>query len=73
MQQTLNQLQQTNSPSMALTGPIKRGDNRTIKKHLDAILSSKHRDLYTALGIATLDLAQLSSEKKYAILDILLR
>ena len=34
MQSTLNNIQQTDSSQEALTGPIKRGDIETIKKHL---------------------------------------
>ncbi len=58
--QTLNNVKQYGAAS-ALTGPIKRGDIRTIQKHLEALSGKKNRHiltLYAALGRETLLLAK---------------
>lgn len=62
---TLQNINQS-SPSKALTGPIARGDEKTIEKHLQAIsqLGDKQAnlaELYTALGKQTIKLAQIKS------------
>jgi predicted short-subunit dehydrogenase-like oxidoreductase (DUF2520 family) len=44
-------------PAEALTGPVARGDDTTIRRHLDA-LTSDDAALYRALGRAALELAQ---------------
>jgi predicted short-subunit dehydrogenase-like oxidoreductase (DUF2520 family) len=44
-------------PAAALTGPVARGDDTTIRRHLDA-LTSDDAALYRALGRAALELAQ---------------
>ena len=45
----------------ALTGPIKRGDVNTVKKHLDILEQEKElRDLYCLLGERTIKLAESS-------------
>lgn len=41
----------------ALTGPIVRGDIVTVKSHLDN-LEALNKDIYTKLGLATLDIAK---------------
>lgn len=50
------------SPAAALTGPIARGDHRTVLRHLEALASSKRLEhltpLYAALGVETAALAQ---------------
>jgi len=60
IRQTLNNYLDTNAAS-ALTGPIARGDSKTIASHLDALGQENHGDLwkqvYTALGKATLPIA----------------
>ena len=47
-------------PAQALTGPIQRGDTRTVMAHLEAIdrLDPESAGLYRALGLYTLKLAQ---------------
>ncbi|MEQ3696930.1 MAG: Rossmann-like and DUF2520 domain-containing protein [Pseudomonadales bacterium] len=57
MRNTLENLQQ-NSPSDALTGPVKRGDIATVEKHLSAL--SQHpelRDAYASLSTIITELA----------------
>jgi predicted short-subunit dehydrogenase-like oxidoreductase (DUF2520 family) len=44
-------------PVAALTGPIRRGDVRTVEAHLSA-LASNDRELYRLLGLAALQLAR---------------
>ena len=46
-------------PVAALTGPIRRGDARTVEAHL-AVLSEEDRDLYRRLGREALRLARLA-------------
>ena len=44
-------------PAMALTGPIRRGDEATVRRHL-AVLPAGERRLYRELGLVTLELAR---------------
>lgn len=72
MKGSLANLEKTKSPVKSLTGPIKRGDVETVKKHIDS-LSDDKRDLYAALGKATLPLSGHDAIKKkelYNTLDI---
>ncbi len=47
-------------PELALTGPIARGDLRTVRKHLDALaaLPAEMQDVYRVLGRRTATLAE---------------
>lgn len=47
-------------PEAALTGPIVRGDQVTVEKHMHALASSsdEQRRLYAALGLKTVELAK---------------
>jgi predicted short-subunit dehydrogenase-like oxidoreductase (DUF2520 family) len=59
IKQTLNNVKQYGAAS-ALTGPIKRGDIRTVEQHISALAGKKNRDtlaLYASLGRETLKLA----------------
>ena len=50
-------------PGRALTGPIARGDVRTIRGHLEALKSHENRSaesVYRMLGLETVDLAEQS-------------
>lgn len=67
MRGTLLNLEQTQSPAHALTGPIQRGDLATIRNHLTAFEDPHQKDLYTALGKATL---ALTSHDKKTILAL---
>jgi len=53
---TLENLER-HDPSAALTGPVARGDERTVRRHL-AALTSDDAALYRGLGRAALELAQ---------------
>lgn len=53
---TAANLQKAVQPSLALTGPIARGDISTVQKHL-AALPCNIRPLYCSLGLATTSLA----------------
>jgi len=44
-------------PASALTGPIRRGDEATVRRHL-AALAPAERQLYRDLGLVTLELAR---------------
>ena len=44
-------------PESALTGPIRRGDEATVRRHLTALVPG-NRALYRALGLVALSLAR---------------
>ncbi|MCB1454676.1 MAG: DUF2520 domain-containing protein [Rhizobiaceae bacterium] len=71
MQGTLKNLEFTLSPEDSLTGPIKRGDKETVKKHLRAISDKRLSTLYRSLGLATLNVANLPNEKAKEIESLL--
>ena len=50
----------TSGPEQALTGPIRRGDSGTIRRHLAALEDSlpETRELYNAAGLRTIALAR---------------
>ncbi len=56
---TLNNIEQVGIPE-ALTGPIARGDVETVADHLSAIrqFSGEAADLYSRLGLATIEMAR---------------
>ena len=45
-------------PVKALTGPIRRGDADTVRRHLEAIGTGKRADLYRMLGAIALEIAR---------------
>jgi predicted short-subunit dehydrogenase-like oxidoreductase (DUF2520 family) len=47
----------TLGPAVALTGPIRRGDEATVRQHLAALPAAERR-LYRELGLVTLELAR---------------
>lgn len=71
IRQTLNNYLDTNATS-ALTGPIARGDVKTVASHLEALRQQNQGDLwqqvYTALGKATLPIA--SQQGQASISDL---
>jgi predicted short-subunit dehydrogenase-like oxidoreductase (DUF2520 family) len=71
MEGALGNLVKTRSPEKALTGPIKRGDIGTIKKHLDSLDDEQIKEAYTALGKLTLNLTSHSPDRKKMIEDAL--
>jgi len=68
---------ETSGTVQAITGPIARGDVKTIKKHMAAFHKTLPRfaDLYSALGLVTIDIAAkkgtLSSEQAKIIYNLL--
>lgn len=70
MKGTISNLEKTLSPKQSLTGPIKRGDNSTIIKHMEC-LEKKERNLYSILGQETLSLTSHEEEKIKEMTDIL--
>jgi len=68
MQQTLSNIRVL-GPAAALTGPIVRGDEATIEKHLSVIKDATILRCYQSMGQATIDLAadHLSKPKQAAL------
>jgi predicted short-subunit dehydrogenase-like oxidoreductase (DUF2520 family) len=63
MQGTLNNLECKSSALEALTGPIQRGDSKTLATHKDALKHDPERySLYLELGRSTLAFCQHNSE-----------
>ena len=71
MKGTIANLERTLSPKASLTGPIQRGDVSTIKKHLDSFQSVAQKELYSKLGLATIPLASLDTEKTFRLTEML--
>ena len=69
---TAANLQNTTSPRTALTGPIARGDARTVAKHL-AVLPPELVDIYCSLGLVTTSLAMTNGTIDKAAADQLTR
>lgn len=74
---TLNNLKEM-SPAEALTGPIMRGDVKTVERHIEAIEAKapEHLNMYKALGRGTLKLAMKRNRfdgEKLRALVVLLR
>jgi predicted short-subunit dehydrogenase-like oxidoreductase (DUF2520 family) len=71
MDGTLDNLRSTLSPHKSLTGPIKRGDANTVSQHIEAMPNEMLASVYRAMGLATLDMAQLSTDKEIELRKIL--
>ena len=71
---TLKNVEQVGIPE-ALTGPVARGDVATVADHLAAIrkLSPEAADLYTRLGLATIDIATAKGTLSQAAADELIK
>lgn len=67
MRETLANLEKSQSPEHSLTGPLRRGDIHTIKKHMDAFSCEEQKNIYAALGKATLSLTDHEPGKKEAL------
>jgi len=48
----------------ALTGPIKRGDYKTIERHVNDLENSKFKELYEVMGLYTIPIAKKSGIDK---------
>lgn len=71
MQGNLTNLSSTRCFAEALTGPIERGDVKTLALHLNSFENPVHQRLYQAAGLATLPLTQLTKEQKKTINNVL--
>ena len=58
MKGTLSNLEKTMSAEKSLTGPIQRGDTKTLIDHLNALDKPIQKQLYALLGKSTLELTQ---------------
>lgn len=71
MMQSLNKLKNT-SALKALTGPIQRGDQETLKEHLHALKPfSELQQVYKSLGKSTVPLTALVPELKESLVQLL--
>lgn len=68
MQGNLNNLMQNANIADSLTGPLARGDIKTIGLHLNAIKDAESIQFYQAAALKTLDLTQLPSGIKEEII-----
>lgn len=62
MKGTVSNLEKTLSPKKSLTGPLQRGDIKTVKKHIEE-LPSQEKDLYQRLALSTLALTSHDGSK----------
>jgi predicted short-subunit dehydrogenase-like oxidoreductase (DUF2520 family) len=72
MRQALANLAQLKTPSLALTGPLARGDVSTIQSHIQALSGHKQKDLYALLGEKTLQITEHDSGLKDMLMDLFL-
>lgn len=72
MQGTLTNLSTTLSPKNSLTGPIKRGDEKTIAKHKEAFISNQElNSFYSEMGLLTLELVEHEKDKDVSLRSLL--
>ncbi len=71
MQSSLNAIETTSSLEDALTGPLARGDIRTIKSHMEGLNEKNSRDFYRAAALATLPLTSLNTQQKKDMEELL--
>lgn len=71
MQGNVNNLLETEHIADTLTGPLVRGDEQTLNLHLEAIKNPVLQNVYRALGLATLELADFDPKKHQAIEELL--
>ena len=67
MQASVTNLQVQKEIKQALTGPIQRGDSKTVAIHLANIKKEHIHDLYIKLGRETLKLAMLGDDKAHML------
>lgn len=66
MEGAVGQMKQSASIQQALTGPVQRGDLKTLTKHCQALESHELNQVYRSLAQATLPLTLLEEHKKQA-------
>lgn len=71
MQGNVTNLMHSPKIAEALTGPLARGDIKTLSAHLDSIKNPDINHLYKAAGLATLPLTSLSKERQKQIKEML--
>lgn len=71
MQSNIINLSQHGRIAEVLTGPLSRGDTKTVSLHLQAIKDHEVNKLYKTLALATLTLTNLSDETKELFRKIL--
>ncbi|CAM4459822.1 MAG: hypothetical protein LEGION0403_FIIPPAGN_01321 [Legionella sp.] len=71
MKGTISNLATTLSPEQSLTGPIKRGDISTIKKHMSSFSDPETQEIYSHLGKETLKLTSHNENVKNSISEVL--
>lgn len=71
MQGNINNMQATGEIAGSLTGPLIRGDSKTLQLHLQAIDDLVVKKLYKAAGLATLPITGLDEHKKRVIEELL--
>ncbi len=70
MKQALANLEKLKTPSLALTGPIQRGDLATIQSHLQALTHHQQKTLYALLGEKTVPITEHDSHLKTSLMDL---
>lgn len=70
MQSNLHNLKQAKTTESALTGPLARGDSKTISLHLKAINNQDIKQLYQSAAVTTLNLTQLPEAIKRHMMQI---
>lgn len=71
METTVHNLKLSQHPKNALTGPIQRGDIKTIAAHIQAMDNKEQKELYSLLGISTLNLCDHGPNMNEEITQIL--
>jgi predicted short-subunit dehydrogenase-like oxidoreductase (DUF2520 family) len=71
MESSLHNLKVSDNVSLALTGPLMRGDLQTILLHLKAIEDPEISRFYCAAGLVTLQLTQHEDDKLTALKSVL--
>lgn len=71
MRDSLENIKQASNLQQALTGPVLRGDQRTLELHLQALSDPVLSAFYRAAALATLPLTPLNEDQKMALRLIL--
>lgn len=71
MKSAIANLERENAPEKALTGPIMRGDIATVQHHMQSSAPSFHKEIYAALGKASVSLTSHNSLLKNQLNEVL--
>lgn len=69
MQGTINNLHASSCIADALTGPIQRGDLKTLKAHLES-LSPNQQKMYALMGLSTLELCKHEQKTQESLYEL---